>query len=212
MLQRATCPAASGVEWRDRACGYKKQGFLLVIWHGTEEFWKHWSCILIHPRPIKSLAMSSCETVWRFPSLVCNKINELQALNELLVDHYILCKYWKKNQQINTMDASLKKNQHWWIATGTEAAVRFLFEEMLQMSSNKVCLTICNTRQCETPLKDSSVRAHLFARGRSNWEGGSSGRRQRTRIGKSRLCRAGLGGLARIRGPGSCVPVIQSSS
>ena len=61
-----------------------------------------------------------------------------------------------------------KKSQHWWIATGTEAAVRFLFEETLQMSSNKWCLTVCNTWHCETPLKDSSVRAHLFSWGRSN--------------------------------------------
>lgn len=30
------------------------------------------------------------------------------------------------------------------------------------MSSNKVCLAICDTWQCETPLEDSSVRAHLF--------------------------------------------------
>lgn len=42
---------------------------------------------------------------------ICNKINELQVLNELLVDrYYILCKYWKKiTQQINAMDGNLKK-------------------------------------------------------------------------------------------------------
>lgn len=56
------------------------------------------------------------------------------------------------------------------------------------MSSNKLCLTIYNTWECENILKSSAVRAHQFSWGRSNWRGGSLVWGKRAWIGNTRLC------------------------
>lgn len=89
---------------KDMSLSWISYGELRCFGNSGPEYWS---------TDIKPLAMSSCETVWRFSNLLfCffffffKKISELQALNELVDVHYNLCKCWKNSQQINTMDAS----------------------------------------------------------------------------------------------------------